>query len=357
MTHELTLTDCQPTYNRLLAEAQATPRGTYPKMKRPDIVKAAFVIASEYEAIGLTLSVRQCYYRFVSLALSPNGKKYYDRIGDTLAQARLDGLFPMRFLEDRSRTVGRTDSLTSLTDVDDALDLAARQIGSMPRWNLLRARWYGQPKVVSVWLEKEALSGIYQSACDAAAVGLFACKGYSSVSSLHDWVEYAAAATEDDPTRVAVVLYFGDHDPDGMEIPESAERNIRRMLANGVVPGRCPEGQDYNARERHAEPLIVRFERCGLSQEQIERYEPPPFMAKPTSSRYEKYVERFGMDNAWELDALEPRVMQRLVREGCERHFDQVIERENRRLVAGLRDDMRGRMDGDWVQEALDAAE
>jgi len=47
--------------------------------------------------------------------------------------------------------------------------------------------------------------------------------------------------------------------------------------------------------------------------EQVEQFQPPPSFAKETSSRYDAYVDEHGTTEAWELDALEPEVIQGLI--------------------------------------------
>ena len=340
-------------YERMMAEAR--DQGSPPKMTPPELAECALVIAREYDRQGLTMTLRQLYYQLVARGLLSNGQKHYKRVVATLSKARLRNEWPIHLLEDRTRTVGITDATSEQIDVDEALALAAEQIKSMPRWNLTRAHWFDQPVVVSVWVEKEALAGVFSQICNQLGVGLFPCKGYPSISSLWQWLEGAARATTDDTDRECVVLYFGDHDPDGMEIPRSVVRNLNEALASGVIPGRCPEGWDHNARESYAEPLRFRFERMGLSLEQIEEFNPPPFPAKVTSSRFAGYVEEFEIDDAWELDALEPTVLRQLVREGRDRYWDPEIARSNRGLLQELRETMRERMtDPEWIASVFE---
>ena len=339
----------QGTYDKMIASVQA--EGEPPKMTRPELLDCCRVICKEYYNAGLTLSVRQLYYQCVSRGLVGNSKKVYKRIVDTCAKARLKGAFPMQYIEDRGRTVGITDATTNDIEVDDALDLAAAQIRSMPSWNINRARWFEQNTVVYVWCEKEALTGVFEVMCRPLGVGLFPLKGYSSVSSLHEALKGAARATDDDSDRECVVLYFGDHDPDGFEIPRSAERNLQTMLENGIIPGRCPAGQTWNKNEGDAEPLRITFRRMALTAEQIATYSPPPFPAKQSSSRYQSYVAEHGLDDAWELDALEPRVLQGLVQSGVEDYFDEAVFEANEDLINERRAEMRSRMQEDgWIE-------
>jgi len=59
---------------------------------------------------------------------------------------------------------------------------------------------------------------------------------------------------------------------------------------------------------------MLRFERLALNRDQVDEYNPPPNPAKVTDSRYKDYAEKHG-DECWELDALEPSVLDALIQE------------------------------------------
>ena len=50
----------------------------------------------------------------------------------------------------------------------------------------------------------------------------------------------------------------------------------------------------------------------GHDMDQIAQYSPPPNPAKVTDSRSDGYIEQFG-NQSWELDALEPQVLDDLI--------------------------------------------
>jgi hypothetical protein len=58
-----------------------------------------------------------------------------------------------------------------------------------------------------------------------------------------------------------------------------------------------------------------RVKRIALSREQILTYNPPSNPAKVTDSRFEKYVQETGLDESWELDALDPFMLQSLIQD------------------------------------------
>jgi hypothetical protein len=75
--------------------------------------------------------------------------------------------------------------------------------------------------------------------------------------------------------------------------------------------------------------------------DQVEQYSPPPNFAKVTDSRYADYQERYG-DDSWELDALDPQVLDNLITEEIGHHLDLTawnetsdrLEREREALTA-----------------------
>lgn len=307
-------------------------------MKPAEIVDNALVIAREYRREHrMVLTLRQMYYQFVARGLVPNGQKVYKRIGVALTAGRYSGAYPVEWLEDRGRTVHSGDVLRNSTNVEDALRSAANELRDAPDDWLGRSRWYAQPVHVSVWVEKEALLGVFDRPCNRLGVSYFACKGYPSVSALKSWLDQVEETSEH--TERAVVLYFGDHDPDGFEIPRSAERNIEKLRY-------LSDRSDID----------ISFERCALNIDQVRKYNPPPFPAKPTSSRYRSYVEEHGIDDAWELDALNPNILRDLITENVDAQFDDEIWQTNEELVNERRADMLERMEAVDVFNVLGGA-
>ena len=56
----------------------------------------------------------------------------------------------------------------------------------------------------------------------------------------------------------------------------------------------------------------VEVKRVALTMNQVQTYNPPPNPAKITDSRASKYIDMFG-DESWELDALEPQMLNQLI--------------------------------------------
>jgi hypothetical protein len=321
-------------------------------LTRPELLAEATTIAEEYRDDGYDLTLRQLYYQLVSEALIPNSDKSYKRVGCVLGDARLAGNFEMDLIVDRGRTAGPSKHHECKLHVKDALTEAGSYLKAVPHWSIAVDRWFGQPKHVSVWVEKEALSGVFQKPCKDLGVGFFACKGYPSHSSLWEWLQSLQEAyttawndIEDDAGDTidvgepyeAVVLYFGDHDPDGWQIPRSAEKTLNTFIQvhNLDVP-------------------LVRFERVALNMDQIRRYNPPPYPAKPTSSRFKGYIREHRISDAWELDALKPRVLDALIRASVAQHWDPDIYNDWQSLARTYRKQLIQRMRAPgWVPSLL----
>lgn len=329
-------------------------------MRSVDVVSTAREIAEGYKAQGLMLTVRQLFYQFVARGLLPSGQNIYKKIVSALADARLEGRFPMDILEDRGRDAKGGDFTLCEDGVVRALERSAAAARSFPSWYLQYDRWYGQKTFVSVWVEKEALSGVFEEPCNRLGVGLFACKGYPSVSGLYQWLKHLEVAVRQEPEEdesgelrcgtvtEAVIIYFGDHDPDGIEIPKSCLRSLSKL--KGAVdqetgdPLVSPEVADLN----------ITLQRAALNMDQIRRFNPPPFAAKESSSRFKRYLEQTGTREAWELDALDPAALRALITTSVNQYFDQEIYDEKQSEIAAKRKQLKTAMlkDG-WLSKAL----
>lgn len=238
------------------------------------VIAAANAIIEEYAAQGYNLTLRQLYYQFVSRDYLPNTQQSYKRLGDIVSKARRAGLIDWEAIVDRTRNLQRLSTWESAPEI-------VRAVAEQFRLD----RWANQPVYVEVWFEKDALMGVFERVAHRLRVPFFSCRGYTSDSEV--WGA-AQRLRRHRRGKDVVVLHFGDHDPSGIDMT----RDIRDRL------------ELFGAR--------VEVRRLALNMDQIERYDPPPNPAKETDSRFESYQRLYG-DESWELDALEPDVLARLV--------------------------------------------
>ncbi len=260
--------------------------------KRLAVVEQANAIIEEYEEQGYVLTLRQLYYQFVSRDLLGNRQQEYKRLGEIVNAGRLVGLIDWDSITDRTRNL---ETLPHWDAPEDIVGACVEQFRI--------DKWERQDRRVEVWIEKDALIGVIEAACRELDVPYFSCRGYTSQSEL--WRAGMRLRGYEDQGQETVVLHLGDHDPSGIDMT----RDIRDRLS---LFGAGTE-----------------VDRIALNMDQIREYGPPPNPAKTTDSRYEGYIREYG-DESWELDALEPSVLDRLVRESVAARLDDAVWQEAR---------------------------
>lgn len=243
-----------------------------------EVIEQANTILAEYEADGLVLTLRQLYYQFVSRNLIANKATEYDRLGDIVSKGRLAGLIDWAMLEDRGR------QLEGVTHWENPADVVSAVAASYKE-DLWRTQKY-RPEV---WIEKDALIGVIERACREFRVDYFACRGYSSQSAQYEAGKRLRGYTE--RGQKVVIFHFGDHDPSGIDMTRDNTERLA-MFAEG--------------------PIDVR--RIALNMDQVRQYNPPPNPTKESDGRSAAYIDEYGAE-CWELDALDPHVIDRLVRD------------------------------------------
>lgn len=261
------------------------------RRKSIDVIDIAESICQDYANRGFDLTLRQIYYQLVARDLIPNRDTEYDKLGATLSNARLGGKIDWLHMIDRTRYLR---AMPGMTTPQTAIERTANDY-TLDFWN-------GQDYHVEVWIEKDALVGVLQNVCYEERVGYTSCRGYMSQSEVWSAAMRFCRKMRDERKKI-VVLHFGDHDPSGIDMT----RDITDRLSLFCT---------YHGYEAPA------VERVALNMDQIELYNPPPNPAKVADIRYQGYVDTFGTDESWELDALDPNVIEDLVRENVRKYRD-----------------------------------
>ena len=253
---------------------------------RLELIRKCNQIIKEYQADGLLLTLRQLYYQLVSRDFIANTIQSYKRVGDVINDARLAGLMDWDAIEDRTRELVVANHWSSPSDI---LSACASQFRT--------DRWANQDTHPEVWIEKEALSGVFERICRSMDVGCFACRGYTSQSEM--WGAAQRFVRHIRNGKNVVILHFGDHDPSGIDMTRDIEDRIR-MFARHHVGTKADS--------------MIEIRRLALNMDQVNLYNPPENPAKVTDSRFASYEAVYG-DKSWELDALNPRTLTKLVRD------------------------------------------
>jgi hypothetical protein len=87
-----------------------------------------------------------------------------------------------------------------------------------------------------------------------------------------------------------VIIHLGDHDPSGVDMTRDIRERLELFEAD------------------------VEVRRIALNMDQVEEHQPPPNPAKLTDSRATGYIREHGR-SSWELDALDPTLLDQLIEE------------------------------------------
>lgn len=234
---------------------------------------------------GITL--RQLYYQLVSKNIIRNEEKSYKLLSVTISNARLAGLIDWNHIVDRARYMRSTPTWDSPTEI---IEGAASQF-KMPYWEETEY----SPEI---WIEKEALIGVAERAGLKHRVPYYTCKGYNSQSQM--WASAQRFTRVAASGRAPVIFYMGDHDPSGMDMSRDLWTRLTGLGA----------------------PRNLVIQRVALNIDQIQKYKPPPQPAKQMDSRYKEYVAENATKSCWELDALEPSILLKLLDTGIEEITD-----------------------------------
>ena len=258
-----------------------------------EVIKHANAIIQEYQEAGYRITLRQLYYQFVSRNLVENNMKSYQRINTAIAKGRMGGMIDWDAIEDRTRNL---ISLPHWHSPKGIIDACAEQYHI--------DLWQDQAHRVEVWIEKDALVGVIERTCQHWDCAYMSCRGYTSLSEMHKAATRISEANKQGYDYV--ILYAGDHDPSGSDM----SRDIQDRL-NGF-------GADFE------------FERIALNMEQVEIHQLPPNRVKESDSRSQEYSRRFGA-GCWELDALPPSELNRIIESAIFDYVDDYSAFQERR--------------------------
>lgn len=268
---------------------------TKDKFTKQWIIDNAVEILEQYEPGVLT--IRGLHYQLVSRGMT-NDIQHYKRVVAATGQARWDGIIRFDAFSDRERAMACLTSAEE-TIYDEKVAEARVQIRLWATSYKLN-RWENQPYYPEVLIEKKALEGVFLRTCRDNQIALGACKGYPSLTFLHD-ISIRIIEAVDNGKR-PIILYFGDYDPSGEDIPRALRENLIQLG--------CPDD------------LEVR--RICLNEEQVLEWGLPPAPTKDTDSRSAHWT---GIGQV-ELDAVKPEKLMAMLEDAISDIFDEELAEE-----------------------------
>lgn len=262
---------------------------------------------------GHPMTLRQVHYRLTSRAdvIQPNTVSAYDTLSGWLRDDRLAGPVPWEWLEDRLR---RPRSWAMWND--------PREFLLHMRYRYSRNVWQDQEHFLELWVEKDALSGIFTDVLGHYGVTLNVGRGYDGWSSIKQAADrYRRLAEQSIQTTIC---YYGDHDPSGEDMHRSLIERLNRLDAYPEVP------------------------KIALTHEQALGL--PGDVTKADDSMAEAFIAKYG-NLAVELDALPVEDLRASIREEVESRMNLAALEANERIEALERADLRDRIDRMYPEE------
>jgi hypothetical protein len=130
---------------------------------------------------------------------------------------------------------------------------------------------------IEAWMEKQSTYVVLRDILEKYRLPVQVQRGYGSLSM------FSRAIRRAHKRGVELIAYFGDTDPSGLD--------IQRIARKKMFP--------------------VKLKKISITWGQIGRYKLPPRPTKPKDRRTPKYVEKYG-NQAYEIEALDPRVLRRI---------------------------------------------
>jgi hypothetical protein len=245
-------------------------------------------IIDNYEKGILTL--RGLHYQLVSIGMT-NTFKHYKRVVNAMIEARWAGLVAFDTFSDHDREMV-SETRWEETILEDVIENGKEEIKDWMTY-YRKNKWENQPYYPEVFIEKKALQGVFEKVCLRNSVAMGACKGYPSLTFLNEATQRFKQA--DYKGKTPIILYFGDYDPSGEDIPRAIEENIKRLGCESI-----------------------QVKRIALLHNQVVEWNLPPAPIKEGDSRSANWN---GLGQV-ELDAVKPEILQRLCTDAINSVFD-----------------------------------
>jgi len=339
---------------RLKLERDDHSCGKYWEADKATLVRSIVNVIEDFEDQGYKLTLRQLYYQLVARNIMPNDQICYGKLSALLDDCRYSGAVDWDSIEDRGR-IPHTPYYEH--SVEDAIRRTKSSYSLDKR--------VGQDTYVELWSEKDAISNILKEAVSDHTITVGINKGFASSTAIHNAYERFARRLLSG--KRVVVLYFGDHDPSGLDMVRDIRARLEFMLSKGtnqealIALQEDPDMDDdarifdlmdeFDLYGKYREELekydsgkngdwmavkalavvksMFEVRHIGLTMDQIQFFNLPPNPAKMTDPRAKGYVAEHG-DISWEVDALSPSDIRKIIEESLEDviDWDKYKERE-----------------------------
>jgi hypothetical protein len=207
---------------------------------------------------------------------------------------RKEGEIPFRWIADNSRWMRKPRTHDSLEEaIERSIEFYRRSL------------WTSVDAYVEIWLEKEALTGVFYPITSKWDVPLMVTRGYPSLSFISE-----AAHAIDRANKPTYLYYFGDRDPSGADIPRHIEGSLIELS-----------------------DAEIEFRQVAVTESQILEWDLPTRPTKKTDSR----AKNFRGDSV-EIDAIPIEKLRALVEQCITQHIDEDLLERTAKIEEAERD-------------------
>lgn len=227
------------------------------------------------------MTIRQLFYRLVSVGSLTNSRADYQRLSVVMSKARNEGRCDFDWIVDRSRP-----------EYSPNVWKDAAGYGRTIQKSYRKDYWASQPNHIELWSEKDSVIGSIEALTDELGITVRVGRGFLSTTRAYEIARQFLGME-----KPITVFYIGDHDPSGREIEYNAKARVEEY------------GADFD------------LERLAIHGSDIEAWSLPPLRIKDSDTRANKFRVDHGEDCV-ELDALPVSELRRRIREAVEAKVD-----------------------------------
>ena len=300
--------------------------------KKQTLINDAKFIIAQYSS---KITLRQLFYRLVVTDKLENNLKQYKRLVLAMSDARVKTRqISFEAFNDLTRRFhGRFDRWAPTPDgiyeqaVEEFENIEETFKGCAGDFFL--PKWHGQSTYVEVWCEKDALESVFAPICKKYSAVYGASRGQASLSWLYEASKRLKKMQNQPAVERMVLLIYVDFDPAGLDIWRVIKRHINNTFGLNQV-----------------EVL-----RMAVTEEQIAKYNIVPKMTKLSDSRYAKWVAEHGEVSCVELDAIEPKELEEIIKTDIMAHWDEEAAEEREKEIEESRAEIQKKIDEYFAED------
>jgi len=207
--------------------------------RRDGLLQLADSLQEISQQIGFKISARGWCYQLEGFGLIT--KAEFDKVENAINTCRAEGYLPIDFTaEEEARRFHGIEIPETLSPTEYLKAYLEASLGCeswyIPDW------WAGEDYYIQMVVEKIDLRTLFEPVCQEYHIPIATSKGWSSMLQRAEYAKRFKQA-EDDGLK-CVLLYYGDHDPDGLRISNFLYKNIadlQYIFWNDGVAGYDPD--------------------------------------------------------------------------------------------------------------------